>query len=661
MPELRDFQDVFPASQVDKFEAGRRLDILQPLQALGYLRSQEPGPAEWQSAIGLFRAEGVADGWLDPLSTDLAHAPADDLNGLELNLLHQAISFEGEMPIEQMPRREERSLFTRVIHFRLHKLGLYTGAIEAPWQESSLQGLHQLCQWFQLSDHLLKATALSGDLRALIRACVERGKLAERVVVFENANSNLPLPIVDLLQEESEEEDNEKQLNRLEDSLDGSLKDVGQQLLAQEENEAVQMEQPLTNREARLERIRLLMQRILDQLAEEFQDSLREEQRLLDELAQATDNSQRKKLDRAIRRLRRRRNRNSSAQQKKLVRLQRRLKQLSHKLNGLKFRFKAKLKKCLTEASYRQIRRQVFEQKNPLFLRSIAQDDFNQFLIRLIQLHQWTNGYYVGKTDGDFGQQTFESIVQMVKDLKKVRLKYILVQIKSDAQTHWVLNIAYLLERFVKHQRKQQHSADIEDFLSSYEKAFDEHPNVLTNELTEKTLNDVQEERRRGVLGHLYQGIGSLVHAGLRVMRRIVWFIKKGVAWLTNVFRNIIRVAYKMIREGFRQYGIGIALIVLRNYLPDLNTSTVSKLLKRFNIQKLWTRPSEGEQPPESDLSPKQQFALNLAVRVIQWGIALATGSFSWPALLIRIAIYFKKLLKEWLVGRQQHPIPATA
>ncbi|MEL6926819.1 MAG: hypothetical protein AAFO94_22455, partial [Bacteroidota bacterium] len=116
---------------------------------------------------------------------------------------------------------------------------------------------------------------------------------------------------------------------------------------------------------------------------------------------------------------------NASRHQHELQALQEKRQRLEEKLSNLRPRFKNKLEESLHPDFYRELRQQVFTQRNTQWLDELSKDPFNQFLIRLLQVHQWMNGYYYGQLDSDLGRRTFDSIYELTKDLDRLKFRHV--------------------------------------------------------------------------------------------------------------------------------------------------------------------------------------------------------------------------------------------
>ncbi|MEM1323135.1 MAG: hypothetical protein AAGG75_22915, partial [Bacteroidota bacterium] len=366
-----------------------------------------------------------------------------------------------------------------------------------------------------------------------------------------------------------------------------------------------------------------------------------------------------KKFDNQRAKAQAQREQEQSTRQKRLKSLQERLQRIRRRLNGLTFRFKAQLKRSLNEDYYADIRHNLFEQHKPQELQQIADAPINRFLLRILQLHQWSNGYYNGRLDSKFGSWTFGALSQFVEDIPGLKLKYILCKLGGPSQGYWLLNAAYLFEKMVQIYRKdRKKEADVQ-LIQHYQSAFADQPPALQSELMNKAFEELNEETAAGQRGvgigrRIYRGATGLARSLLRGIGKLINLIRYQVKKLLNLFKNFVHFLYQEIREGVVKYGVGLTLLLAGGKLLPLDANTGQRLLDGLNIDpgqmmnKFILRMAKGNPKRAKHL----RFCVRLVGRVLKWGLALATGGLTWPKLAVQIALYFREQAKGWLRKR---------
>ncbi|MEL6863864.1 MAG: hypothetical protein AAFP19_05570 [Bacteroidota bacterium] len=663
MPDLslESLKKMIPQDELQKLEKGRELESDQTLQSLGYLQAiHSNNRPKILEAIQAFRRDYQMSQLLPHFAPPSPNA--GELEEMEIELLERLLSLDGEIKLSQLPTIGQTTLYSRLLHYRLQLLGLYHKAINAPFTQDSLAGLQQLQQWIQGHPNLLGLANLCGHIPLLISTIEQRGGLDQRIVAFRyHSNTIDPDVAEEVAEEEGDEDDGAKA--HLEKGWDKSLQDISEKVLGKEEALIQQYEHRNRNRKRRLERIEKLINKILAEQNALLQQSLQKEQDLLDAIAATDSRQEKRKLKRQLKRLREHRDEEQGQKQSQLQQLARRLRVLRAKVNGLRLRFKARLKKSLQVSAYEKISKEIFRQRSSDQLNRLIADPYNQFLIRLLQVSQWTSGYYDGQLDSQVGDQTFGAVVAMVEDLPRLQLKYILCKLGGSTEGFWLLNIQYLFSRFSRWYGRRGQDLSDSHLLEVYNQQFEESAPSTADALLQKTWDHYikeQSQTGQGIVRRIYTGTRSLIRSMLGAIRRLAFFIKKSIERLSPLFKNFVRLLYKAIRAGVKKYGIGLAYLIVSGKLPQLNKQTVERVLMNF-VEKLKAPDAliEGETgfvPTAEDRKKAKNLAFGvvLSLKVIRWAIALATGSVTWPRLAIQLALFFKDMIKEWVFKRQQ-------
>ncbi len=325
----------------------------------------------------------------------------------------------------------------------------------------------------------------------------------------------------------------------------------------------------------------------------------------------------------------------------------RKLKILEGKVKGLKFKFKAKLKKSLSTPFYKQIKQQVFTEKNQDFLRQNSKEEYNKFLIRLVQLTQWTKGYYNGQLDSKFKIKTFESIADLIEDTPGLRLKYVMAKLKNTGKSYWVLNIAYLLNELSKNYKQ-----DPPQILSS-EKILQEIKKKGAGQQLEIALAEHEETSDTNA----YRGKKSLLRFIGKGIGRLIQILKRGIEKTIQFFKSFIRLIYDEIRETGQLFFQSMDFIFGKRTdfpMTDLDPQLAKPF--QFDEQKTTAQNAQlalvqlEERLNGLDRSSKSvSSTFKFIKKILSWGIQLATGGITWPKLLLQMTLFFKKLLVNWL------------
>jgi len=344
-----------------------------------------------------------------------------------------------------------------------------------------------------------------------------------------------------------------------------------------------------------------------------------------------------------------------------------RLDRLERKISGLKYRFKAQLKRSLDADFYKKLRLQVFESRSKNYLQKLELNPFNGFLIRLIQVRQWMNGYYYGKLDSQPADRTFQSIVELIEeeDLKRLRLKYVLTKLGSSTEGYWLLNAQYFFD-CVCELEEQASTKNTAELIKEYEDQFDKDP-IYKNEVTDAAWKSITAEIEEGIqetnteIRRFYYGVKTLARSIGRVIHKLFLRIVRGVKSFIRIFKNFIKILYKEIREGIRKFFEGMEFLFGKRQIETANSADkilVTKYDFDFDVR-VWASPDiplndyKEHMLKCSGYAQNMRFSLKLVAKVLKWSFTLATGALTWPKLALKVAFYFKDLVIQYLVKRK--------
>lgn len=346
-------------------------------------------------------------------------------------------------------------------------------------------------------------------------------------------------------------------------------------------------------------------------------------------------------------------------EQKKLKIIAERYQGLLKKLEKIPRRFRRELKAYLSPEFYAKVRRELLDRENATLFNETLNNPYNQFLVRLLQLHQWTNGYYNGLIDSDLGRRTFRSIREIDKDIKGLKLRFVLYQLNPQTGT-WLLNIRYLFAEMIDSLDAFKEQDDFETVVLKYETEIATNPDIrnkkkrIDQELN-KTIKEVNKNRVNNKLRRVYFGVRSLARSIVRGMGRLIRLIIKGLKFIYRLLRNFVLMLYREIREGLRKFGQGIAFLFGKRQITTSFPDGRPAIVTRFDFDcdvRCFANLNAGQQVAEHrnnchDITHNLEFALILTGKIIEWTLRAVT--LTWVTILIKIALYFKKQIKAFL------------
>ncbi len=346
-------------------------------------------------------------------------------------------------------------------------------------------------------------------------------------------------------------------------------------------------------------------------------------------------------------------------EQKKLKKIAERYQHLLKKLEKIPRRFRRELEAYLAPDFYKKIQRELLDRENSSLFSDTLKAPYNKFLVRLLQLHQWINGYYNGLIDSDLGRRTFRSIREIDRDIKGMKLRFVLYQLNPQTGT-WLLNIRYLFAEMIDSLESFKEQDDFETVVQKYESEIANNPKIrdqkkrVDREL-HKTIKEVNKNRENNKLRRVYFGVRSLARSIVRGMGRLIRLIVKGLKFIYRLLKNFVLMLYREIREGLRKFGQGIAFLFGKREITTAFANGRPAIVTRFDFDcdvYCFANLDGGQHVPEHrsschSITHNLQFALVLTAKIIEW--TFRAIQLTWVTILIRIALYFRKQIKAFL------------
>ncbi len=702
------WESIIPTKERSWLNKGDSRILRQCLVDLGYLSWKEEGGIK--KALLVFRKDSFQEKLLSAAAAKSRRATA---SLQEEQLLKSMVALEGDFPIFQLPAQGKLTLTVRLLHYRLHLLGLYPlEKIGEKFSPLSLQALQQLGKHLNLPPESPKLLKLTGHFLALLHHLREKGALDKTVLVFKFSAANLPKDLQKEVKEERGIREKSKKLAKEEQSCDQELADWEDKILDKELAELKRIENRNQNKYKRSQRIKFLLRKVhrnfkkeyqlrlqaqkdLEQQIEQQKQLIQEQEFLLQDmeknLAQAntwpleraekkakkkdlgkqikarkailkTEQKALSNLERAYKKRLQKNEKENTNQQERLQKLQGQLKALQSKINGLKFRFKAQLQRSLQADFYQQIKKNIFAQSDQSALKSISENTYNCFLIRVLQIHQWTNAYYNGRLDSVFAGKTFTAIAEMCEDLSQLRLKYILAALGAKNDGYWLVNIHYLIDRFCELHPLDSAPPDHQKIMADYRQDLATEESRIYNKtaqkLWKKTDSTDLSKREEDLLPRrAYHGRQSLLFSFGRVIGRIGKILWKGLKASFQILKNFVRMLYEDLRESIILFVQSLDFLFgKRRSLPmgerDIWDTPKYEYQDFLSVEEN-AQAAElhfQEQSKEVNLPAKSiDQTLKILKQVATFAIALATGGITWPALLTRLIVFCRRWFFRWL------------
>lgn len=196
MLSLPGFEEFVSQDDLDVFDNGRYDEIVQMLSDLGYLSiSAEEGKilyaGELEAGVLSFRREAMS-GLLIGKASLLLPFPVDPqknhegiLTYREFSVLQLLVSFDGDFTLKPLSEIRNSGIYTRVIQYRLHLMGLHKRHPDGIYTDEINLALDQLAGWLSpvKPDELLD---LTGNISKLVFRLKASPAFRNKIIYFNS-------------------------------------------------------------------------------------------------------------------------------------------------------------------------------------------------------------------------------------------------------------------------------------------------------------------------------------------------------------------------------------------------------------------------------------------------------------------------------------------
>lgn len=221
------------------------------------------------------------------------------------------------------------------------------------------------------------------------------------------------------------------------------------------------------------------------------------------------------------------------------------------------------------------------------FLERETNDRFKRFIMRLLQIHQWQDGFYSGLLDSDIGQVTLESFLQTIDfynetDGKRIKTHRVITYAHRG---FFVFNSLFFLQEYMIEDKKTGSGDTILEHIGTQLQNAGEDERRDFNKNLHKLKSDIynesekQPKERKGFLQRIYFGIKKLIKKAFRFIRKIYTWIKDKVEKVWGFLKGLFRNFFENLQMGIRAFVDGISFIFGRKSIESrvLNEMIVSK------------------------------------------------------------------------------------
>lgn len=298
------------------------------------------------------------------------------------------------------------------------------------------------------------------------------------------------------------------------------------------------------------------------------------------------------------------------------------------------------------------------------YLSGQSNDPFSRFVMRLVQLQQWEEGFYNGLLDSDIGEVTIRSILDAIDfynatEDQQIKSYRVITSLQGD---YFLFNALFFLQHYTTESDEtdaaKAREAIVENISGDLEKAdanekemFQKHFLALKSEIFDE--NKTQPTEKKGLLKRIYYGLRNLFKKVFRFAGKIFRWISEKVKGMWNFLKNIFRNIFEDMRLAISAFVEGIQFIFgQRTFETDAGGQAI---VSWFGIDGDSTSITTNriEEVLQQHLA-KTSFgikSMRFAMAVVEGVLTIIVRALSiitWPLLLLQITSVYNKIIHSF-------------
>jgi hypothetical protein len=304
------------------------------------------------------------------------------------------------------------------------------------------------------------------------------------------------------------------------------------------------------------------------------------------------------------------------------------------------------------------------------YVKGRSTDELTNFIIKVLQVHQWMDGFYNGKTDGEIGSVSLNSIADLLEfynaaSKNELNLDSVLYYIGDG---YFVFNALSLINTYVIEQVPETMDEELIKKLTiqsgrlkeSEKRTFEDNlSKVLSSAKIE--LSQDQQKQKMGVGKRIYFGIRSflkkLFRIGKRLVKTILHHLKKIFNQLKDFFKRVLEYGKRALKSFIQgiKYIIGRLPIVTEfdRKVALSHSEFMGDTLSIFDHELSIEDIHQHEQKVR-EVQRSSQFSVAIVGEVLKLLKFMIKGFVGWPILILQLAKATRVLYQKHQLIYQQ-------
>lgn len=224
---------------------------------------------------------------------------------------------------------------------------------------------------------------------------------------------------------------------------------------------------------------------------------------------------------------------------------------------------------------FKFLKQEIFNKKskniNFGFLEADVHNEFKLFMLRLIQVHQWQDGFYDGLLDSDIGGLTLQSFFSTIElynkaDGKDIQPHRVLTHV---GENFFLFNGLFFLKEYMVEKDKPEHDPEAQmlnsllkdineagpERASAFQKGFDQ----LKNDIREDSI--AMPEEKKGLIRRIYYGIKRLLKKIVRIARNVFNWIVEKAKKVWNILKTVFGSFFEKLKKAIKAFVDGVKFL----------------------------------------------------------------------------------------------------
>jgi len=299
------------------------------------------------------------------------------------------------------------------------------------------------------------------------------------------------------------------------------------------------------------------------------------------------------------------------------------------------------------------------------FLEKERLNPFKNFVVRLIQIHQWQDGFYNGLLDCDMGNLTLKSFLDTIQFYNQSRERDFIKAhriIVHVGKGYFLFNALFFLQEYMLEDDPSSLDASqskVLDIITQNVNEADDSSQVAFQQNLEQLKSEIYKspesapKERKGLLQRIYYGIKRIVRKALRFAKRIYkWILEKAKkAW--SFLKKLFTHLFEDLKNGIVAFADGLKFLLGRKIIQS--SSDVGLIVSAFNLDGDSNHLISGGAVPLITGHVQQ---VNYSVNAMSFALSIVGGvlkivlhivnALSWPMLLFTIIKVYKKISESF-------------